>query len=461
MPRGLLLLILLLLAGGYFFFFHGSGGSSPYALPSISGTAKIVRGSNAYTLVYSGKIHLPQSVEYNIAKLTASLLVDGVPLKTQPLPTSVVKGPSDYPISFSPNIPLNAHAVSLRIDANIVAGGKDYGLSVDIPVALPDKSLLVKDPSFDVFLSSVRLTGSSKAVTLVVGVYNPNDSDISLSDLKLTLGNATEDVPIQTVPKDSHASASVDFTIPANVTTAHVVLSGKYTASGQTYSFSRSFDMNIPDVPVSEPRVSISAMYAGISANGYSVKFAGSIANPNDFPIVLDSLRVVVSSGDVSQDVNLLSNKTILPDSNAEFSKTSTVLFVFSRATAKLVAHYNGADHVLATFPIGVANPASFISAPSVELNVGRDTNSGLCVFDPKITNNNSFSIDLNGVVLSAADVTKHYDNTSVANGKTLDLGTVDVNASGAVVATISGEYGIKNLGVWIPFTFATELNCP
>ncbi len=461
MPKGLLLLILLLLIGGYYFFAHGGGGSSPYALPSISGSAKIVRGTSGYTVVFNGKLHLPQSTEYNISRLTASLVVDGVPLKTQPLPTSVVKGPSDYPISFSPNVPLSAQSVGVKIDGNIVSDGKNYGISVEFPVALPDKSLLVKDPSFALSVSDVRLTGSSKSVGVVLRVHNPNNVPLSFSSLKLTIGDATQDVPISSVSKSSDASASLEYTVPADVTNVVATLTGTYSASGQKYSVSQSFDLNVPKLFPAPPVARVSAEYVGLAPDGYSVKLSGSVKNPNDFPLVLDSLHAVVSSGDVSQDVNLLSNVTILPESNATFSKTVKLLFVFPRATAKLLAHYNGADHVLATFPVGVEDPSDFLSAPSVSINVTYDSNTGVCAFTPKITNNNSFALDLNGVVLSAGSVTKHYDVSSVGKSATQSLETVDVNASGAVVATISGEYGIKAMGVWVPFTYSTELNCP
>ena len=461
MPKGLLLLILLLLIGGYYFFAHSGGGSSPYALPSISGSAKLVRGTAGYTVIFNGKLHLPRSVEYNIARLTASIVVDGVPLKTQPLPTSVVKGPSDYPISFSPNIPMNAQSVSIKIDGNVVSDGKNYGLSVEFPVALPDKSLLVKDPSFALSISDVRLTGSSKSLGVVLRVHNPNNAAISFASLKLTIGGATQDVPISSVAKNSDASASLEYTVPGDVTSVVATLTGAYTYSGQKYSVSQSFDLNVPKLSPAPPVARISAEYSGISADGYSVKLSGSVENPNDFPLVLDSLHVVVSSGDVSQDVNLLSNVTILPDANRSFSKTVKLLFVFPDAAAKLVARYNGADHVLATFPVGVEDPSDFLSAPSISVNVAYDSNASLCEFTPKITNNNSFALDLNNVVLSAGSVTKHYDVSSVGKSATQPLEAVDVNASGAVVATISGEYGIKAMGVWIPFTYSTELNCP
>jgi len=461
MPKGLLLLLLLLLIGGYYFFAHSGGGSTPYSLPSLLGSAKLVRGDGGYTLVFNGSMHLPMSVEYNIARLTASILVDGVPLKTQSLPTSVVKGPSDYPIAFSPTIPLSAHSVSVKIDGNVLSGGKNYGLSVEIPVALPDKSLLFKQPDLELSISDVRLMGSSKSVTVDVGIYNPNSADISVSGLKLSFAGATQDVSIDKVQKESWSHATVDFTVPSDVTTAVATLSGKYAIGGQTYSISRNFDVNIPVLPSAPPVVSVSAEYVGLTSSGYSVKFSGRVFNPNDFPLVLDSLKVVVSSDDVSQDVNLLSNATVLPDSNATFSKSATVLFVFSRATAKVVAHYGGADHILATFPVGVANPAKFISAPSISLNARYDSNASLCTFTPSITNNNSFALDLNAVVLSAGSVTKHYAVSSIGKGATQTLDAVEVNASSAVVATISGEYGIKAMGVWIPFTYSTELNCP
>ncbi len=460
MPKGLLLLILLLLIGGYYFFAHNGGGSSPYALPSLSGSAKLVRAQNGYTVIFNGKLHLPQSAEYNIARLTASLVVDGVPLKTEPLPASVVKGPSDYPISFSPNVPLSAQSVSVKIGGNVVSDGKNYEVSVEFPVALPDKSLLVKDPSFSLSVSDVHLTGSSKSVSVAVHVNNPNSTDISFSSLKLTLGGATQDVPISSVSKNSDVSASLEYSIPADVTSVVATIAGRYSASGQEYSISQSFDLNVPKLSPVPPVARVSAEYLGIAADGYSVKLSGSVENPNDFPIILDSLNAVVSSGDVSQDVNLLSNVTILPDANKSFSKTVKVLFVFPRATAKLIAHYNGADHVLATFPVGVADPSDFISAPSVSVNVSYDSNAGVCTFTPKITNNNSFALDLNDVVLSAGSVTKHYDVSSVDKSATQFLGAVEVNASGAVVATISGEYGIKGMGIWIPFTYSTELNC-
>jgi len=288
-------------------------------------------------------------MEYNISRLTASLLVDGVPLKTESLPTSVVKGPSD---------------------------GKDYGISVEFPVALPDKSLLVKDPSFTLSVADVHLTGSSKSVSVVIRVHNSNNVPLSFSSLKLALGGATQDVPISSVAKNSDASASLEYSVPEDVTSVVATLTGTYSASGQKYSVSQSFDLNVPKLSPAPPVAHVSAEYVGLTADGYSVKLSGSVENPNSFPLVLDSLHAVVGSGDVSQDVNLLSNVTILPDANQSFSKTVKLLFVFPKATAKLIAHYNGADHVLATFPVGVEDPNDFLSAPSVSVNVGYDSNA-------------------------------------------------------------------------------------
>ncbi len=460
MPKGLILLVLLLLIGGYFIFIHGGGAAQPDALPSLTGTAKVVSGKSAYTVVFNGALKLPRKgVEYNISSLVASLVVGGVPVKRQPLPTSVVRGPSTYPISFSPTIPSSASSVAIRIDANVLADGKDYGLSVEVPVALPDKSLLVRLPSVDVALTSVRLTGSSKDVGLEVSVYNPNGSDLSVKQLRLSLGSAVQDVPLSSVPAGKSASAVVDFTVPKDVTSLSLNLSGKFSVSGQEVSVSRSIDLNVPVLRPSPPVASVSAKYLGITSDGYSLQLSGTIDNPNDFPLVVDGVSIVISSGNVQQDVNVLGSTTILPDGNVSFSKKASVLFVFSKATAKVVAKYDGKDHVIAEFPVGVANPADFLSAPSVSLNVSRDANAETCSIQPVLSNSASYSLDLNNVVLSVGGTTKHYTISSLAKGSTVKLESVDVNA-GQVVATLSGDYGLKQMGVWIPFTYSVELNC-
>lgn len=463
MSKGAILLLLLLLAGGYFIFTSLAGGSTVISTPSIQADAKVVQGDGGYTLVLEGVVNLPGEGDYEIQTLTTSLLVNGVSVQSKNFGPATVTGPSTYPFSFSPSFAPSAENVIARIEANVAKGKDVYTIVLDVPVALPDKTTLAKAPSVAVSLSSASLLGPTKSLTLAINIYNPNDAELSFDSLTLLYGDVNYDLDVDEIPAKSSTTIAQTLAVPADVTSMSITLSGSYTVNGVSKTISRDFDINVPALSEQPLQFDVATKLLSFSRDGFELNVFGSVTNPNAFNVTLESLslRIVKNfgEGNIIQDVTLVENEDLLPKSSKVFSKTVNVSSSLTDAVAEVVATYNGKSVNIVSFPLPVVNPADFLDPVSVKLSVFHDGNS--CHVTPTLTGPDYnadvvFSLDLNYGGSTVAS--KDYGEFVLAGSKTLDSVSVDVN--GVVEASVTGEYGIRELGVWFPIRYTVELNC-
>ncbi len=454
----MLLLILLLLVGGYFLL-GGFGGTSTVKAPYVDASAKVVAGAKGYTLVLDGAVKLPGKENYKIQSLTASLLINGVPVQSKNLvesPTDI-SGPSSYPISFSPSFAATAEGVFVKIEGNVAAGKTVYVLSSVIPVALPDKSALAKDPAVYVSLSSVRLLGPTKQATLVVTIYNPNDSKMRFGKLTLSYGKNSSDLALSDVPAKGSSSTTTTVSVPADAKSVSFTISGSYSVNGVSRTLSQKFDLNLPELRENPPVFSVKARAVSLGRKGYELNVFGSVKNPNAFNLTIQSLefRVVKNfgEGNVVQSVSLLSNKDVLPEGSASFSKTVTVAPLLSNAVGEVVAKYNDKEHVVSIFPLPVIDPASFLDPVTVTLRLSADANS--CAVVP-VLSGPDYNVDVS-LKISDGNTTKDYGSFVLKGSKTLDAFST---APGDKALSVSGDYGIKSMGILFPLHFNVEVNC-
>ena len=459
MPKGLILLVLLLLIGGYFVFTALGGGSTVVSTPYIDATAKVVQGNEGYTAVLDGSVKLPGEKKYTIQSLSVSLLINGVPVQSKNLvdsPTDI-EGPSQYPISFSPNFAPSAENVAIRVEGNVASGKDVYVLSSTIPVALPDKTTLAKSPSVGVSLSSVKLLGPTKSLTVNVSLYNPNDAKMDFDSLTLTYGSSSYDLEIDSIAAKKTATASVSLSVPKDVTAVSITINGSYTVNGVSKTITRSFDLNVPSLSEQPLIFDVKAKTVSLSRSGYELNVYGSVKNPNAFNVTLDSLQLKViknfGEGNVTQTVDLLSDQDLLPNASKSFEKTVTINSTLADSIAEVIANYNGEEHTVVVFPLPVIDPAAFLDPVTVTLRFDADTNE--CTITP-VLSGPDYNVDVS-LKITTGGTTKDYGSFVLSGSKTLESMSV---GNGDVLLQVSGEYGINNLGVSFPIRYNAEFNC-
>jgi len=463
MPKAALLLLLLLLAGGYFLITSFTGGSVEIHAPGIDANAKLVRGGGGYTLVLEGVVKLPREAEYRIHGITARLFVDGAPSGSKSFGPATVSGPTTYPFSFSPTFSTSAGEVVARVEANVSEGKESYVLSLDVPVALPDKSLLVKSPELSLWLSALRFLGSSKSLTFSITVHNPNDAELRFESLSLLFGGSEYSLGVDRIPAGSSVTATQTVSVPPDVRSISLAVKGEYSVGGVKGTFERAFDVNVPPMSGQPLRFHLSAKVISISREGYEFNFFGSVENPNAFNVTLDSLSLKIvkghGEGNVVQEVALLRDVDLLPESSKSFSKTVNVSSALTDAVAEAVAEYWGESRTVVSFPLPVIRPSEFLDAPSVKLSALRDGN--VCRVTPLLSGP-EYNVDVRlSLELRAGGNTiasKDYGEFVLSGSKTLE--PVDADVNGPVEATLSGRYGIREMGVWFPVRYSVELNC-
>ncbi|MDN5358917.1 MAG: hypothetical protein PWP76_760, partial [Candidatus Diapherotrites archaeon] len=446
--------------GGYFAFTSLGGGSETVTAPYVEASAKVVQGEKGYTVVLDGSLKLPGAKKYEIQALTASLLINGVPVQSKNLveDSTKMEGPTSFPLSFSPDFAPSAENVAVKIEGNVVSGKDIYVISSQIPVALPDKSSLAREPSLSVSTSSVTLLGSTKSVTLSISIYNPNDSSMDFDGLTLNYGSSSYDLPVDSVPAKGVSTVSQVISLPADVTAISVSVSGSYSVNGVSRSLNRDFDLNVPKLSEQPLQFEVKSEVVSLDRDGYELNVFGSVKNPNAFNITLDTLKFRVikdfGEGNIVQETVLLEGVDLLPQGSKAFSKSVKINAALSDAVGEVSASYSGKDVVIAIFPIPLIDPSDFIDPLSVKLQFTADVNN--CTITPVLTGPSDYNVDVDFKISDGTN-TKDYGSFTLSGTKTLDAFTV---SPGLVAVTADGSYGIESMGVMFPLKYVAEFNC-
>ena len=439
-----------------------AGGPEKICAPRLDADAKLVRGDGGYTLVLDGYLELPDRGEYNVESIVAKLVVDGRSVSSKRFGPAVVSGPSSYPFSFSPEIGYSARKAAVHLEANVSRGKEQYSLSVELPVALPDRNTVIKEPELYLWLSSLNLLGSTKSLTFTLRVHNPNDSELRFDSLVLSAGGSDHSLGLEKLPAGSSATVSQTVSVPSDVRALSLKVAGRYRVEGVSRAFERAFEVNVPQLSGQPLRFHISADALSLSRKGYELNVFGEVENPNPFNITLESLGMRVvgghGEGNIVQDSTLLADIDIPPGSRKRFSKVVKVNSVLAGAVAQVVATYGGRSVTVVSFPVPLLDPSEFVSPPTVGLSLAREGNT--CRIEPSLAGTEynvdvSLSLEVNA---GSNHISKDYGEFLLSGSKPLE--PVSVDAGNPVVATVSGKYGVRELGVWFPLRYSVEANC-
>ncbi|HIQ10186.1 MAG TPA: hypothetical protein EYH23_01575 [Euryarchaeota archaeon] len=123
-----------------------------------------------------------------------------------------------------------------------------------------------------------------------------------------------------------------------------------------------------------------------------------------------------------------------------------------------MVATYGGRSVTVVSFPVPLLDPSEFVSPPTVGLSLAREGNT--CRIEPSLAGTEynvdvSLSLEVNA---GSNHISKDYGEFLLSGSKPLEPVSVDVEYP--VVATVSGKYGVRELGVWFPLRYSVEANC-
>lgn len=467
MPRGLILIILLLLVGAYFFL--SGGAPTQRKLPSLDVRVDAAPSERGYVVTVTGSIRLPEEEEYEINGVLISFYNEEEKVYGETLEGGTVKGPGEYPLSASANLPLSTTSGKVEVRSTVIHGEYADEISATVPVVLPSKSMRVKPPQIFASVYSLIPVDENLSVALSVTIYNPNDEEMSLSDVKVSLNGNERVLSISSVGKGESTSATVGYVLPNTTKEYNITVTGRYTVSDVTREFTYRGSINIPSVSPAKPYASVSATPLGASSSGIKFSLSGTIFNPNPSALAVDRVYVRVLGGqNIIQEFNWMEGNTIAPEGNLALpSKTITVDEDMHEARVEVHLVHGGSDDVVASFPLFTVNISDMLEAPKIRAALSYDINTAQCTVTVSITNPNDVSIDVNSLRIYFDQGGNDDENTfsafSVPPDSTEERSfTPNLVVSPTVDSTVrvSGLYGISELGAWIPFEYEMVGKC-
>ncbi len=462
MPKGLLLLILILLIGGYFLFAHG-GSATEEKLPSIQLKGTVQTGESGYLVGAEGSLSLPEG-DYNVNG-EVWIKVNGIMAKRSSVST-VVKGPTTLPLNL-PSVPVNGGDVSVGADLKVRKDDKIMDLHVEAPVTFPPKSALLLPPSLGAYVKDVSPLGDgSYEVTVGVYLYNPNDFDVKVKDVKLLFNGETYPLTFESLT--SHSSSSAETTVTTDSNTLSVTVEGSVEWSGTKKSFSYPITLSFAPPSTPFPRYSLRYKTLSVKPSGISASFTVDINNPSVTPITLADVLVKVEKDGVTKEVDLGKNLTIPPMSRKELNGTINAIPFFSGGKVELLVKEGDKEETILSEPFEIL-PNNFIKPPKVSLWVD-EVNTGAYILHAEIENPNDFNILIKGFKITeyAGDSPLNEFNENdfyIGAEDTWTYTKGDVNNPLAMGQgdrlTMTFRYGLENYNLFFPVSYSTYIDKP
>ncbi|NPA87046.1 MAG: hypothetical protein GXO00_03490 [Candidatus Diapherotrites archaeon] len=457
MPKRLLLLLLILLLGGYFLLAPKGGGSE--SLPSLSLKPVLNEGEDGYLLSAEGRLNLPEEKEYNVVG-EIWIRSGGVIVKKEELST-VVKGPSELPLSLTP-VSVSGDA-SVGASIRVYVDGREQSFSVELPVSFPPPETLLRDPLISVYPNSILPVEGGYELNLVLELFNPNGFPIGAENLKVKLNG--EEYPLGDVELPSKESVKKTVTLFSEDNVVEGEISFTLSWNGVKRDVSVPFRLELPSFPLPQPLVTLYIENPVVEPNGISFYALAEINNVSYVSRTIDKVILMIEKNDVKKEVLLGEDVFLEPYESKTVGENVTAIPFFEGGTVKLFLYegdqsYNPVVAPLSLFDPGINPPRVYIWADEV--------NTGAYVVHLRLENPNEANLLIKDLLLEG-----WYGGTRIFEWNAPDFVLYDdweevIGSVDDPVALVRGSelnvslyYGLEIYGVFYKLMASTYVDRP